>query len=97
VVPDIIGFGYSDKPVVEYTMDFFINDFFIPFLDNLGISKTNIISSSFGGHLATEFAIRFNDRVEKLILVSPAGMMMRPNPTLENYTRAALEPRYRRV
>jgi pimeloyl-ACP methyl ester carboxylesterase len=97
IIPDIIGFGYSDKPAVEYTMDFFINDFFIPFLDNLGISKATIIGSSFGGHLATEFAIRFRDRVEKLILVSPAGMMREPNPTIENYARAALEPRYRRV
>jgi len=97
IIPDIIGFGYSDKPAVEYTVDFFINDFFIPFLDNLGISKATIIGSSFGGHLATEFAIRFNYRVEKLILVSPAGMMRQSNPTIENYARAALEPRYRHV
>lgn len=97
IIPDIIGFGYSDKPAVEYTMDFFINDFFIPFLDNLGISKAIIIGSSFGGHLATEFAIRFSYRVEKLILVSPAGMMRQSNPTIENYARAALDPKFDQV
>ena len=30
IVPDIVGFGYSDKPTVEYTMNFFV-DFFHAF------------------------------------------------------------------
>jgi 2-hydroxy-6-oxonona-2,4-dienedioate hydrolase len=98
IIPDIIGFGYSDKPHdVDYTMDFFIDGFFRPFLDNLGISKASIIGSSFGGHIVTEFAIRFNHRVEKLVLVSPAGMMRKSNPTLDKYVEAALEPDYQRV
>jgi 2-hydroxy-6-oxonona-2,4-dienedioate hydrolase len=96
IIPDIIGFGYSDKPSnVEYTIDFFINDFLIPFLDSLGILKASIIGSSFGGHIATELAIRFNDRVEKLVLVSPAGMMKKEsNPTLDSYFTAAMYPWY---
>jgi pimeloyl-ACP methyl ester carboxylesterase len=98
IIPDIIGFGYSDKPRdADYTMDFFINDFLTPFLDNLGISKATIVGSSFGGHIATEFAIRFNHRVEKLVLVSPTGMMRQSNPTLESYARAASNPKYRLV
>jgi 2-hydroxy-6-oxonona-2,4-dienedioate hydrolase len=96
IIPDIIGFGYTDKPAVEYTMDFFI-DFFRSFLDNLGISKASIIGSSLGGHIATEFAIRFNHMVEKLVLVSPAGMMRRSNPTLDRYIMAALYPEYQHV
>ena len=96
IAPDIIGFGYSDKPAVEYTMDFFI-DFFKSFLDNLGISKASIIGSSLGGHIASEFAIRFNHIVEKLVLVSPAGMMRKSSPTLDRYIMAALYPEYERV
>ena len=96
IAPDIIGFGYSDKPVVEYTMDFFI-DFFESFLDNLGISEASIIGSSLGGHIATEFAIRFPRMVEKLVLVSPAGMMRKSTPTLDRYIMAALYPEYQRV
>jgi pimeloyl-ACP methyl ester carboxylesterase len=96
IIPDIIGFGYSDKPALEYTMDFFV-DFFKSFLDNLGISKANIIASSFGGHIATEFAIRFNGMVEKLVLVSPAGMMKTSTPTLDRYIMAALYPVYEHV
>ena len=93
IVPDIIGFGYSDKPTVEYTMEFFIK-FFENFLKNLDIDKLNIVGSSFGGHLATEFAIRYNDRVEKLVLAAPAGMMRTSTRHLDQYIMAALYPTY---
>ena len=93
IVPDIIGFGYSDKPTVEYTMDFFIK-FFKDFLENLNINKLNIIGSSFGGHLATEFAIRYTNRIEKLILAAPAGMMKSSTHHLDQYIMAALYPTY---
>ncbi len=93
IAPDIIGFGYSDKPTVEYTMDFFI-DFFQEFLSNLNITKTSLIGSSFGGHLATEFAIRHNRKIDKLVLASPAGMMRTSTPVLDSYIMAALYPTY---
>jgi len=93
IVPDIVGFGYSDKPTLEYTMDFFL-DFFKGFLENLKIRKACMAGSSFGGHLATEFAIRSNRRVEKLVLASPAGMMRTSTPVLDAYIMAALYPTY---
>ena len=63
-------------------------------LDSLDIPKASIIGSSFGGHVATEFAIRFNYMVEKLVLVSPAGMMKTSTPTLDRYIMAALYLEY---
>lgn len=93
ITPDIVGFGYSDKPTVEYTMDFFL-DFFNRFLDVLDISKASMIGSSFGGHLATEFAIMFNRKIDRLVLASPAGMMRTSSPTLDGYIMAALYPTY---
>jgi 2-hydroxy-6-oxonona-2,4-dienedioate hydrolase len=88
LIPELIGFRYNDKPVLEYTNDFFIYDFFKAFLDHLGISKASIIGSSFGAHIATEFAIRFSGRVEKLILVSPESM----SGKTDRYIIAALYP-----
>jgi len=93
IVPDIVGFGYSDKPTVEYTMDFFL-EFLQHFLDEIGTTKPYIIGSSFGGHLATEFAIRFNHNVEKLILAAPAGIMKTSTPVLDEYIMAALYPTF---
>ena len=96
LIPDIIGFGYSEKPHVEYTVDFFI-DFVKKFLDLLNVSNVIIIGSSFGGLLALEFAIKYIHMVKKLILVSPAGMMRYVSATLKHYISAALYPTYENV
>ncbi len=39
IVPDLIGFGHSDKPLVDYTTDFF-SDFLHNFFHTLGIKKS---------------------------------------------------------
>jgi 2-hydroxy-6-oxonona-2,4-dienedioate hydrolase len=93
IIPDIVGFGYSDKPTVEYTMDFFV-EFLQGFLNELRIVKCSILGSSFGGHLATEYAIRFSNKVEKLVLAAPAGIMKTSTPVLDQYIMAALYPTY---
>src|SRR5215204_3140193 len=96
IIPDIVGFGYSEKPHVEYTVDFFI-DFLKKFLNLLNVSNVSIIGSSFGGLLALEFAIKYINMVKKLILVSPAGMMRYVSTTLKHYISAALYPTYENV
>ena len=96
IVPDIIGFGHSDKPTVEYNMPFFVK-FLEDFLNNLGIKKTNIGGSSFGGLVAAEFAIKNSNMVDKLILVSPAGTMKSSTRTLEEYILASLYPTHDNV
>lgn len=93
VVPDIIGFGYSDKPTVEYTMDFFV-DFVERFLETLKIRRPSIIGSSFGGHVAAEYAIRHGRGLHKLVLADPAGVMTTSTPALDGYIMAALYPTY---
>jgi len=91
IVPDLIGFGYSDKPTVDYTMDFFSN-FLEKFLKTLGIDKTSIIGSSLGGQIAVEYSSSHSNSVEKLILVSPSGIMKQSTFALDAYIMAALYP-----
>ena len=91
IVPDLIGFGYSDKPTVDYTMDFFSN-FLEKFLKTLEINKTSIIGSSLGGQIAVEYASSHSNSVEKLILVSPSGIMKQSTFALDAYIMAALYP-----
>lgn len=96
IIPDIVGFGYSDKPHVEYSVDFFIK-FIENFLQALKIDNLYVIGSSFGGLLALEFAIKFPNKVNKLVLLSPAGMMNRVTSTLNLYISAALYPTFYNV
>ena len=96
IIPDIIGFGLSDKPRLNYTNEFFVN-FLKKFLDTLNLGKICIMGSSFGGHVAIEYAINFISSIKKLLLVSPAGIMRSLTPVLTRYINAALYPTYQNV
>lgn len=91
VVPDLIGFGYSDKPLVDYTPEFF-SDFLEKFFQSADLQRPNIIGSSLGGQIAAEFAASHSKNIEKLILVSPAGIMKQSTPALDAYIMAAMYP-----
>lgn len=71
--PDLVGFGKSDKPKIKYDMKTFTN-FINRFMNSVGIKKANIIGSSMGGQIAAEFTISYPTKVEKLVLVGPAGI-----------------------
>lgn len=42
--------------------------------DALGIEKAYVVGASFGGYMATSYALRYPERVEKLALLGPMGM-----------------------
>jgi len=91
IVPDLIGFGYSDKPMVDYTTDYFA-EFVSKFVNKVGIKELNVIGSSLGGEIAAESIINHDVNVTKLVLVSPSGMMKHSTPALNTYISAALYP-----
>ena len=91
IVPDLIGFGFSDKPLVDYTPEFF-SDFLSKFFKKINLEKTNIIGSSLGGQITVEYVANNPTSIEKLILVSPSGIMKHSTPALDAYVMAALYP-----
>ncbi len=74
IAPDMVGFGYTERPVgFNYTMDAWV-DHAIGLLDALGIEKASVIGNSFGGALALAMAIQQKDRVDKLVLMGSVGV-----------------------
>ena len=71
---DLPGFGLSDKPRIDYTVDFYVN-FLIKFIKKLKIKRPFLIGSSLGGHIVVELAIRNPKLVDKVVLISPAGSL----------------------
>lgn len=69
---DLPGFGMSDKPKIDYSINFYLS-FLEKFIKKIKLSRFFIIGSSLGGHIAVEFTIRNRKMVNKIILVSPAG------------------------
>jgi len=72
VVPDQIGFGKSDKPLVNYRIRTYV-DFLDQFCKQLKIDRATLVGNSMGGWIAAMFAASFPDRVDKLVLVDAAG------------------------
>ena len=96
IAPDMVGYGLSDKPVADYTPDFFV-EFLDGFIRATGIGRSHIVGASLGGQVAAMFAAGHRRNVSKLVLVSPAGVMRRSTPALDAYIMAALYPRPRSV
>ncbi|KAJ7068047.1 alpha/beta-hydrolase [Mycena amicta] len=46
-----------------------------------GLEKMSLVGHSLGGYLSVAYALRYPNRVEKLILLSPAGVPRDPNET----------------
>ena len=91
IAPDLVGFGYSDKPAVDYTPEFF-TDFLAKFFEALNISGVHMIGSSLGGQIAADFTSAHDAFVKKLVLVSPSGMMKHSTSALDMYIMAAMFP-----
>jgi len=72
VVPDQIGFGKSDKPLVNYRIRTYV-DFLDQFCKQLKIERATLVGNSMGGWIAAMFTASFPDRVEKLVLEDAAG------------------------
>ncbi|RJP25559.1 MAG: alpha/beta hydrolase [Candidatus Abyssobacteria bacterium SURF_5] len=69
---DLEGFGFSEKPAIEYTVDRYA-DFMIGFMDALNIKSAVLCGNSMGGNISWRTALKYPDRVSKLILVDASG------------------------
>ena len=70
---DLPGFGASDMPREKITIRGY-GRFVDALLDELGVSSAAVVGNSMGGFIGIELAIRFPERVERLVLVSAAGL-----------------------
>ena len=70
---DQIGFGHSDKPLLDYKISTFV-DFLHAFMQSQNLSKATLVGNSLGGWIALDFAARHPEMVDKLVLVDSAGL-----------------------
>lgn len=93
IVLDLPGFGESDKPSTDYTIDYFVK-VVLSFMHQLGLDdcKTSLIGHSLGGYIAAQLAADRTDLVDKLVLIDTSGMLRGPTPLLEKYAKAAANP-----
>ena len=74
VAPDMVGFGYSDRPEgVTYGLQTWA-DQTVGLMDTLGIEKAHLVGNSFGGAIALRIATQHPERVGKLVLMGSMGV-----------------------
>lgn len=74
IAPDMVGFGYSDRPTgIQYGMDTWVQQA-LDLLDTLGLEQVDLVGNSFGGALAMALAIRAPRRVRRLVLMGSVGV-----------------------
>jgi len=83
--PDQIGFGGSDKPLIDYRITTLV-EFLHGFLDAVGVDRPDLLGVSLGARVASLYALEHPKRVGRLVLVSGAGY----RPDLDDETAQAL-------
>ena len=61
------GAGRSGKPEMDYSTEMFADDT-CALMDVLGIPRTHLFGVSVGGMIAQRFALKYPERVERLVL-----------------------------
>ena len=93
VALDQIGFGQSDKPLIDYSIQTYV-DFLNEFLHQLKIEKVRLVGESLGGWISALYSLETSSDahmvpVEKLVLVDAAGLQQsQPIPDLNPSTLA---------
>jgi pimeloyl-ACP methyl ester carboxylesterase len=83
IAPDLPGFGESPMPRENISIKGYAR-ILDGLLQELGVEAAVMVGNSMGGFVAAELALSFSTRVEKLVLVSAAGL------SIEEYRRAPL-------
>ncbi len=83
IVPDHIGMGLSEKPTehqYDFTLERRVSDL-ISLLDNLDIKKDiTLIVHDWGGMIGMAYAIRYPERIKRLVVLNTAAFPL-PNGT----------------
>ncbi len=71
---DLLGHGLSDKPEeFDYTIDDF-SKLIADFMDAMEIPKATLLGFSTGAIIALDTALKYPNKVDRLILLSPGGV-----------------------
>src|SRR6266852_8901193 len=95
LVPDQIGFGRSDKPLLDYSVQTYV-DFLNEFLRKLKVEKASLVGESLGGWIAALYVAELGGGAhltpaDKLVLVDAAGLKQdQPIPDLNPSSLAAM-------
>ncbi len=79
-VPDLPGYGRSGNPAKTLSIPE-LADALAAFMDAVGVERATLVGNSLGSAITSAFASQHRDRIDRAVLVSPAGgLHNRPLP-----------------
>jgi pimeloyl-ACP methyl ester carboxylesterase len=72
---DFAGSGFSDKPDEPYEINFYVNHI-LNFMNAVGLKTASLVGVSLGAWVAGRFAVDHPDRLDKVTLIAPSGMII---------------------
>jgi uncharacterized protein (TIGR00730 family) len=78
IAPDIPGFGYSDS-TTPFTFPHLV-EWLAAFREELNLPPMILVGHSFGGSLATSYALSYPEDVTRLLLLAPAVLVSKMYP-----------------
>ena len=79
IIPDLLGFGFSPRCATKEYNPSKIISYLIDILEKLQITNNlKIIGASMGGSIALKLAFEIPNSIDKIILLSPAGLFGEP-------------------
>ncbi|QCI68474.1 alpha/beta fold hydrolase [Phreatobacter stygius] len=85
IIPYHPGFGESgDDDRIDSMQDYVLH--YLDLFDALKLDRFHLVGFSFGGWMAAEFAIAHHHRLDKLVLVAPAGLVVKDPPATDLFT-----------
>jgi pimeloyl-ACP methyl ester carboxylesterase len=79
IAPDQIGFGQSDKPLVNYSHAM-LEEFLVEFMKAIEVPKASLLGHSMGAYVSIYAAVHHPQMVDRLILVDGGGLEYKPRP-----------------
>ncbi|MBD2091636.1 alpha/beta hydrolase [Microcoleus sp. FACHB-1515] len=75
IVPDLLGFGESERPKLHYSIELEV-ECLAELLEALRLRQVCLIGDSIGAWIAASYALRFPEQVQAIVLLNPEGVFL---------------------
>lgn len=75
IVIDLPGWGQSPRPPADEPLIFYAAERVNRAMTALGIERAHLVGNSYGGAVAMRIAMQYPERVDRLVLMAPGGVL----------------------